>query len=296
MALTELTEVYNKYFPGMKLIDFNIDDGIKYILLNNIKNNTGYEYLVYDSKNELLGSYKSTSNDLIKGLTCKNVVVGTSNDKRTLKYYQINSLIKIKEPNLNVYYELSKEQNDNNINDYTYLINGNKAKHCELSKIKYDQNVFGNYEISMYFNDYFDYYKKCSVNVLPFCGVKANQTYDLGLTTHGNGTMYVNNLLVEKDYSFNEPGEYEIKLIGKDNQIEVYKIKVDDISINFEDLVVSEKLEIDEFNNPSIESTQINTTFTENIVTNVNKKTSSFLYLIPAVTLGVAILFIKWVI
>ena len=42
--------------------------------------------------------------------------------------------------------------------------------------------------------------------------------------------------------------------------------------------------------------TQINTTFTENIVTNVNKKTSSFLYLIPAVTLGVAILFIKWVI
>jgi len=292
----ELTEVYNKYFPGMKLIDFNIDDGIKYILLNNIKNNTGYEYLVYDSKNELLGSYKSTSNDLIKGLTCKNVIVGTSNDKRTLKYYQINSLIKIKEPNLNVYYELSKEQNDNNINDYTYLINGNKAKHCELSKIEYDQNVFGNYEISMYFNDYFDYYKEYSVNVLPFCGVKANQTYDLGLTIHGNGTMYVNNLLIEKDYSFNEPGEYEIKLIGKDNQIEVYKIKVDDISINFEDLVVSEKLEIDEFNNPSIESTQINTTFTENTVTNVNKKTSSFLYLVPAVTLGVAILFIKWVI
>lgn len=292
----ELTEIYKEYFPGMKLIDFNISDGLKYILLNGIKNNIGYEYLVYDSNNELLGNYKSLSNDLIKGLTCKNVVVGTSLDKRTLKYYQINSLIKIKEPNLDVLYEHSKIDNDNNISDYKYLINGNEVKHSELSNIEYDLNLFGNYEISMYFDDYFDYYKEYTVNVLPFCGVKNNQVYDLGLTIQGNGTIYVNNNIIDKEYVFNDVGEYEIKLVGKDNNTVTYNIKVEDISIKYEDVLVNKEMKIDNFVEQDKMPLKINTTFTENIVNNTNNKTSSFLYLVPVVTLGIAILLIKWVI
>ena len=289
----ESSKIYNDYIAGMKLIDFNIHNGIKFVLLNNIKNDTGFLYLLYDENNNLLGQYKSENNDYIKGLAANNVIIGTSNDKMSLKYYQINSLIKLEDGSSKIHYEKTKEENDFNLNSYKYLINGNYVSHSNLSKIDYNQNLFGYYEISYYFDDYFDYYQEKTIEVLPFVGSISNQTYDIGLTIKGNGMLYVDNLLIENEHTFIEPGKYQIKLVGKDNLTALFDITISDLSVKFDTEAEENTLEISEYYSNQNDNIQISKTFTESINVENNKKNSSFLYLIPAVTLGIAIIFIK---
>ena len=289
----QIVEVFKEYNPGMKIVDFDFKNNIKFVLMNNLKNNLGYEYCVYDSNNNLLGKYKSNSDDLIVGLAATNVIVGTSNDKRSLKYYKINSVIKLNEPYTNIYFDFSDLQNYQNITSYEIMINGEFVEHHNDSYLKYNKNNFGSYDINYYFKQYFDYYIERECKVIPFVGAVSNQTYDVGLTIQGNGTLYVNNMLIDESYTFDNPGLYEIKLIGKDNNQIIYNIEISDLAVKFEENKKADKLNIENIECHNESEHQISKKFTQDLITKESKNASMFLYLIPTITLGLAILLVR---
>lgn len=288
----EIVEINKDYQNGSQIVDFEIDDELVFVLLTN-KNNKCFEYLIYDQNNSLLGKYSSTKELKVAGLGSNNVIIGTSLDNKTLKYYQINSLIKVKEPSDKLYYNLSKENNETKINEYLYIINGKKIKHDEKSNLNYNLNLFGNYSLTYHFSSDMELYLERNIRVMPFIGALNEENYDIGLCIVGNGTLYVNNMLVEGDYIFNDIGEYEIKLVGKNNEIEHYKISVSDLSVKFNELIYEKEMEPVIDKTTDLSNIVIDKTFTEKTEINNNKKTTTLFYLIPAITLGVVLLLFK---
>lgn len=288
----EINEINRNYHEGNKIIDFEINNDLVFVLLTK-EFNGGFKYLIYDKDNCLLGEYDSNTNIKIAGFGSNNVIVGTSADDKSLKYYKINSLLKVNEPENKIYYDASKETNNRNIESYNYYINGKKVKHDEKSNLKYDISLFGNYTLKYHFSSDLELYVERTVRVMPFVGALSDESYDLGLSIFGNGTLYVNNMLVENKYVFNEIGNYEIKLVGKDNEIEIYNISINDLSLKFKEnnqnTDISPKVDV----SSNVNDVVINKTFTEKTEISNGKQTSSFLYLIPAITLGIALLFFK---
>jgi hypothetical protein len=285
--------ILNKYHNGRKIIDFYVKDDLIYILTEKHKNNCGYQYLIYDYSSNLLGKFESSSDDLILGLGLNNEIVALSQDKKQLKYYRVNSLIKMNDPTNIIYSNLTNEQNELNITNYKYLINGNIIKHDEKSQLEYNSNLFGNYLMKYYFDDVFEYYVHKVTKVMPFIGAIDQENYDLGLTISGNGTLYVNNMLIENNYVFNETGNYEIKLVGKDNLVETYNITISDLSVKFDDIKKEDYIDVDYIYQEYKENVNIEKTFIEKSDNQSNKKSSVFFYLVPAMTLGIVFLIIK---
>lgn len=280
--------VYYNYNKNYQLKDFTVYNNLYYLLLTNPNSNYGFKYQIADSNKKVLGEYTEYERVCTKGLGSFNEIVVTSTNDDQISYYQIDSLIKLKDPTLNLTY-LSTD----GLKDYYYLINGHKTNVSEQSNLSVNLNVFGDYKIDYYFEDEFDYYVEKTCSVLPFTGIEHNEIYDIGLEVLGNGTLYVNDELVEVPYLINDEGKYNLKLIGKDGLTENYNIEVKNLSVSFKDKTNSKELNVN-LNDANLKYEEdMKLDFLENKEINNTKKTSPFYYLIPAITLGIVFIFIR---
>lgn len=128
---------------------------------------------------------------------------------------------------------------DDQINNYEIYINNQKYKlNLDKSKIYYDTNLFGKYKCTYYFNtDKYDLMYHHDINVLSNLSLLNNTTYDLNLLITFNGKGILNNTEIQNGYVVDKPGDYHLKIYGKDDKTIEVKFKVEDLSIN-----VSEKI------------------------------------------------------
>lgn len=130
-----------------------------------------------------------------------------------------------------------KDENTN-INDYQIIMNGNKTKlNSNNSTLKYDLNLFGNYEGIYYFsNTFFDFRYTQNIKVLSNPSIINNDIHDKNLVLTFNALGILNGKPIESGYVIKDEGEYILKLVGKDNISVEYKFEVKSQSLKLIDI------------------------------------------------------------
>lgn len=150
-------------------------------------------------------------------------------------------------------------ENESSVNDYLIYINSNKVTHDnKLSKISYDLDNFGSYNLLYYFKtqdvDFIytkNYYIKENTNILN------NETYDKDFRLYFNGTAYLNGELIDNGFKVTEVGKYTLDLIGKDGIQKKYSFFIEDNSLKNKDITDNKTVSIKE-NNINTQETDIN--------------------------------------
>ncbi len=149
--------------------------------------------------------------------------------------------------------------NESSVNDYLIYINSKKVVHDnKLSKISYDLDNFGSYNLLYYFKtqdvDFIytkNYYIKENTNIVN------NETYDKDFRLYFNGTAYLNGELIDNGFKVTEVGKYTLDLIGKDGIQKKYSFFIEDNSLKNKDITDNKTVSIKE-NNINTQETDIN--------------------------------------
>ena len=105
----------------------------------------------------------------------------------------------------------------------------------KLENISYEENydpmIFGEYDIEFNYK-YFSI--KSKLKVLNRCNITNNNIYPVGYNIFFSGTAFLNDEEVYNNYEVMNPGEYKLKLVGKDEEV-IINFKVYDMDISFHD-------------------------------------------------------------
>ena len=277
--------VYQKYEEDLVFKDYNLlDNGVLKIVYSYKNNPKNYCYKLFLDKKELfrLNGHQQME---IFGLYNDYVVLKSSN---TIMVNKINSVAVAKDfqQEINPKYE-----NNDVLDNYLVLIDGKDVSHSLKSNLEINSNLYGDYEVSYYFEDSILYLETVSVKLLPYVGVEDNKVYDQGVILDGNAVIRVNGELVDAPYKIEEVGEYKIELTGLNNQVNVLNIKVSQLR----DVI------IDKENNDYLEVKKEKNVIDNNAVVlfeevkNKTLKQDSYLYfyLMPLIFMGLGFLVVK---
>lgn len=155
-------------------------------------------------------------------------------------YININNKIKklvITNVNVKSFGNFEKEQL---VNDEVYINNKKIKLNTSLSKISYNEEVFGNYRLICGFvADELNLLYYLDHIVVEDFNVKINETYDKGYILAFNGTGYLNGILIENGHVIDQDGLYTLEVYGNNNikreinfQIREYKLEYQISKVN----------------------------------------------------------------
>lgn len=96
---------------------------------------------------------------------------------------------------------------------------------------KFDPLIFGEYDL---FFNYESFSIKSEIKVLERCNVENGNIYPTGYNLFFSGNAYLNGEEIYNNHQINKPGEYSLKLIGKEEEKEI-NFEVYDMDVNFID-------------------------------------------------------------
>lgn len=108
------------------------------------------------------------------------------------------------------------------------MCNNNKVEEDKyLSSLYFDENVYGEYNLVFYYKfDFFDLVIRKDIEVPIDINIDNGNTYYEGLVLTFKGIGYLNNNLIKNGYVINDPGLYELKIIGNNNKIICYSFEI----------------------------------------------------------------------
>lgn len=122
----------------------------------------------------------------------------------------------------------------NEMNYYDFKTIG-IPKDYELKEIHYEEgynrSVFGVYKMILDY-EFFNIY--CEIEILPRCNIVSDYIYPVGYNIKFSGTAYLNGNPIDNNYPLNEEGSYELKLVGKKEQL-IYNFDVYNFDIKYKD-------------------------------------------------------------
>ena len=276
--------LYDKYNKQLKVIDFDYpSDECFQVLLGYKNGNKGYMYELYYQNNLVLDYYNDTY--LPKAINHNNIILALDDKIMVNKLHTL--FIETPPPE-----ELDPKFDDESIIDkYNVLIDGKRCLYADDSKLDFDINQFGYYDLSYHFDNDFDFVYQQTLFVKPFVGIMDNNTYQKGLTIKGNGEAIVNGEQVSLPYEFNDVGHYVIQLIGSNGLLDNLSI---DIVDDFENVILKEDEHV-------LEVQYENSTITPKLDVNYQKRTTElnknnnflFVYLAPLFAVAIGYLIIR---
>jgi len=159
-----------------------------------------------------------------------------------------------------------------------------------LSNLYFDKNLHGLYNLVYYYKfDFFDLVMRKDILVLNDINIDDDNIYTKGVILSFTGIGYLNNKKIDNGYVINEPGSYELNVIGYNNNL-IYNFEVVESPIS---------KELDSYTNQNINLKDVETEeksialVVENPVTNKIIKSdyqnNIWYIVIPIVTLLVSI-------
>ena len=282
------TKQYESKEKGKMLSCYYQDDVLSLIY----QQDEGYKLLILKSDFEKVYEkelYKSSiiSNHLILQ---QQAIIEDLTNNGTIKIHKLEYLKIFTMGKVNL------DQQTENYHDYQVIINGKKVEHCSLTD-NTDQEVFGDYPVTYFFDEEVDLLFTKNIKVNSGCNFENGNVYDLGVKVNFKGMAYLNNERIEPGFTITEEGTYTLEIIGKNETSEIINFEVRDLSIKndfVENLATKLDLQIEE---PLKEKSVLN----YNVVLNNEEKTSNvnnlwdWMYTVPALlTLGLGFVIIKF--
>lgn len=278
-------EVYTETKENCHIQDMMSDEERLVLCIVDESHNYGYYYKILDDNQSVVVNTPKIETDFyIKGLGSISTAVG-NNSKGDKLATSKHLFVKIEAP--------SVVEVDNDLKLPVILVNQQPLILNEhKSSINYNLNVFGCYQCTYYYEGVVDYAFSQLVNVLPVTGVTDGGVYDLGLILKFNGQAILNDEAITNYHQITESGQYELILKGKDESVVTINFKVEPLALtvisekaNYQAEVMAETIS-HEKGVPEI------TVLTNNNLVQLDTNTSSWIYLVPALTTIVGIAFI----
>lgn len=186
---------------------------------------------------------------------------------------------------------LGTESLDKNIEPVIMYNNKQVKEDKYLSDVYYDMDTFGTYTLTYYYKfDFFDLVLRKKINVDHEITVDSGNSYYKGLILNFKGKGYLNNNIIESGYIVNDVGNYELRVMGYDNEVLIYNFNVVDDSTFKEELIISEislNMELkeqEEKENIILENNKI-----DNKIIEKNYESNIWYIIIPILTLLISI-------
>ena len=207
-----ISKIDSYYDELSKPIDFNIVNKEISLLYTSISNEDNYP------------TYLRIINDVVIKLTLDNRIYDTC------YFNELGNLDLIYKEHLKSFEYSLVYAKDLESNNPCLMCNNNQVKNDSfLSNLYYDENTFGLYCLTYYYKfDFFDLVFKKDLLVDSNIIVDNDNYYSKGLVLTFKGKGYLNNQIIESGYVINDIGEYELKVIGYDNETLVYNFTVVD--------------------------------------------------------------------
>ena len=177
------------------------------------------------------------------------------------------------------------------IYNYEVYVNSSLVKHNDKkSKISYDLDIFGNYNLIYYFETKdvdFIYNKNCYIK--EDVNIQNSQIYDLEFRIYFNGVGYLNGELIESGYKIQMNGKYTLDLIGKDSLQRKYTFFIEDNSVK--NIILNDLSEITiEKENTSITDKNVQIDINQTpLITDRSTTETNYLMLIPVIIFSAAL-------
>lgn len=115
----------------------------------------------------------------------------------------------------------------NNVHPKIVCNNVQKEYNAFLSNTFFDPNLFGEYQLTYYYNfEFFDLAIKKNIIVDSGVKVENNNIYTTNLCLKFNGTATLNNMIIETGHVIDKPGEYVLNVKGVNGIEELYYFEV----------------------------------------------------------------------
>lgn len=211
---------------SIKKIDTYYDPTARGVDLNVVNNEVSLLYTSI-SKEENYPTYIRTITDKVIKFTLDNRIYNKC------YFNELGNLDLIYKENLKSFeyslvYSSSLGSNfGENINP-TIMCNNNKVIEDKyLSNTYFDENTYGEYTLVFYYKfDFFDLVIRKDIEVLINTNIAEDNIYYDGLILTFKGRGYLNNNQIEDGYIINEPGLYELKVIGNNNVTTLYEFEI----------------------------------------------------------------------
>lgn len=212
LSLKKLDTYYDPYAVG---VDLNV-----------INNEISLLYTSY-SKNENYPTYIRTINDKKLKFTLDNRIYSRC------YFNELGNLDLIYYENLNSFeYSLvfaktfGSLNGLENINPVIMCNNSEITEDNYLSNLYFDKNLHGLYNLVYYYKfDFFDLVMRKDILVLNDINIDDDNIYTKGVILSFTGIGYLNNKKIDNGYVINEPGSYELNVIGYNNNL-IYNFEV----------------------------------------------------------------------
>ena len=173
---------------------------------------------------------------------------------------------------------------DNTLKVYPLLyISGDRVElDLRKSKLNYDINIHGSYDVSFYFtHEKIDVVLYGFVNIEPYINIKSGETYDKNLKLTFTGTGILNDYIIETGYVITKPGTYIIEIIGVNDSLYEFEFVVEELTCN-EEIILENELNLNVSTNKKLSTSSINlnNNIKESDIQN-NKKNNNWTLLIP---------------
>ena len=279
------SKVYQKYEESLVFKDYNmLDNGVLKIVYSYKNNPKNYCYKLFLDEIELIKLNGHQQMEIF-GLYNDYVVLKSSN---TIMVNKINSVAVATD----FQQEINPKYEKNDVlSNYRVLIDGKDVLHSLKSNLEINSNLYGDYEVSYYFEDSITYLETLSVKLLPYVGVEDNKIYDQGVILDGNAVIRVNGELVDTPYKIDEVGEYKIELTGLNNELNILNIKVSELRDEIIDKENNNHLEVIKESNKLDKNAVV---LFEKMKNNTTKQDSYlYFYLMPLIFMGLGFLVVK---
>lgn len=216
----------DKTFKDITDIAITNKDNFSVLITNKNENNElSFDSIKYLNMEEVLKISKKYSG-YTSGVYANEV--GNS-----LYTYDNNRLVRLDITNVKIDNFGTFENND--LNNYRVLINFEETRiNLNLSSLKYDDNLYGNYELLCVFSsDRLDLVYYLNHVVPEDFNVRINEVYDAGYELKFNGTGYLNGILIESGYTITKDGSYTLEVYGNNEIKREINFKINKYKLDY---------------------------------------------------------------